>query len=89
MGHGSLLLGHNHPEVTKAVAEQVYLATDTGKVMAEMGLTPPTQRRPCRGLCCGQFRETSPDQFLGLTHDSADQLFAGRDVVDEARHKAA
>ena len=26
----------------KAVAEQVYLATDTRKVMAEMGLTPPT-----------------------------------------------
>ena len=28
----------------KAVAEQVYLATDTRKVMAEMGLTPPRRR---------------------------------------------
>ncbi len=28
----------------KAVAEPVYLATDTKKVMAEMGLTPPGHR---------------------------------------------
>ena len=27
MGHGSLLLGHNHPQVTAAVAEQVHLGT--------------------------------------------------------------
>src|SRR5947208_8961676 len=27
MGHGSLLLGHNHPQVTAAVAEQVHKAT--------------------------------------------------------------
>src|SRR5258708_20991436 len=27
MGHGSLLLGHNHPPVTKAVADQVPKST--------------------------------------------------------------
>ena len=30
MGHGSLLLGHNHPQVTAAVAEQVYKGTHYG-----------------------------------------------------------
>src|ERR671937_521750 len=30
MGHGSLLLGHNHPQVTSAVAEQVHLGTHYG-----------------------------------------------------------
>jgi glutamate-1-semialdehyde 2,1-aminomutase len=30
MGHGSLLLGHNHPQVTKAVAEQVHKGTHYG-----------------------------------------------------------
>ena len=28
----------------KAVAEQVYLATDTRKIMQEMGLAPPSDR---------------------------------------------
>src|SRR5579884_3165300 len=27
MGHGALLLGHNHPQVTNAVAEQVHRGT--------------------------------------------------------------
>src|SRR5947207_5439832 len=30
MGHGSLLLGHNHPQVMAAVAEQVHLGTHYG-----------------------------------------------------------
>jgi glutamate-1-semialdehyde 2,1-aminomutase len=30
MGHGSLLLGHNHPQVTKAVADQVHKGTHYG-----------------------------------------------------------
>jgi len=30
MGHGALLLGHNHPRVTAAVAEQVYKGTHYG-----------------------------------------------------------
>ena len=30
MGHGSLLLGHNHPQVTAAVAEQVHKGTHYG-----------------------------------------------------------
>ena len=30
MGHGSLLLGHNHPQVTQAVAEQVHKGTHYG-----------------------------------------------------------
>jgi len=30
MGHGSLLLGHNHPEVTQAVAEQIHKGTHYG-----------------------------------------------------------
>jgi glutamate-1-semialdehyde 2,1-aminomutase len=30
MGHGSLLLGHNHPRVTEAVAEQVHKGTHYG-----------------------------------------------------------
>jgi glutamate-1-semialdehyde 2,1-aminomutase len=30
MGHGSLILGHNHPQVTSAVAEQVHRGTHYG-----------------------------------------------------------
>src|ERR671925_1637246 len=30
MGHGALLLGHNHPQVTAAVAEQVHRGTHYG-----------------------------------------------------------
>jgi glutamate-1-semialdehyde 2,1-aminomutase len=30
MGHGSLLLGHNYPQITSAVAEQVHLGTHYG-----------------------------------------------------------
>src|ERR1700687_3289100 len=30
MGHGSLLLGHNHPQVTAAVAEQIHKGTHYG-----------------------------------------------------------
>ena len=30
MGHGALLLGHGHPRVTEAVAEQLALGTHYG-----------------------------------------------------------
>ena len=48
----------------KAVAEQVYLATDTKKLMTEMGLSPPASRvqvvlRDGQGLRSGEARRLS------------------------------
>jgi len=48
----------------KAVAEQVYLATDTKKVMAEMGLTPPATSYKSFSVMGRTFDPQKPDDYL-------------------------
>jgi nitrate/nitrite transport system substrate-binding protein len=48
----------------KAVAEQVYLATDTGKVMKEMGLTPPATAYKSFTVMGKAFDPNSPDDYV-------------------------
>jgi nitrate/nitrite transport system substrate-binding protein len=48
----------------KRVAEQVYLATDTEKVMAEMGLTPPTTSYKSFSVMGKSFDPEQPDDDL-------------------------
>ena len=48
----------------KAVAEQVYLATDTAKVMKEMGLTPPTTSYKSFAVMGKTFDPAKPDDYL-------------------------
>ena len=48
----------------KAVAEQVYLATDTKKVMKEMGLTPPTTSYKSFAVMGKTFDPAKPDDYL-------------------------
>jgi nitrate/nitrite transport system substrate-binding protein len=48
----------------KAVAEQIYLATDTGKVMAEMGLTPPSTSYKSFSVMGKIFDPDKPEDYL-------------------------
>ncbi len=48
----------------KAVAEQVYLATDTTKVMKEMGLAPPTTAYKSFTVMGKSFDPEKPDDYL-------------------------
>jgi nitrate/nitrite transport system substrate-binding protein len=48
----------------KAVAEQVYLATDTSKVMAEMGLTPPATAYKSFAVMGKTFDPAKPEDYL-------------------------
>ena len=48
----------------KAVAEQVYLATDTSKLMAEMGLTPPSTSYKSFSVMGKIFDPAKPDDYL-------------------------
>src|ERR1700747_2833315 len=48
----------------KAVAEQVYLATDTKKVMAEMGLSPPQTSYKSFSVMGRSFDPEKPDDYL-------------------------
>jgi nitrate/nitrite transport system substrate-binding protein len=48
----------------KAVAEQVYLATDTRKVMTEMGLTPPTSAYKSFSVMGKTFDPAKPEEYL-------------------------
>jgi len=48
----------------KAVAEQVYLATDTRKVMAEMGLLPPATSYKSFSVMGKAFDPQKPDDYL-------------------------
>jgi nitrate/nitrite transport system substrate-binding protein len=48
----------------KAVAEQVYLATDTRKVMAEMGLSPPATSYKSFSVMGKAFDPAKPDDYL-------------------------
>ena len=48
----------------KAVAEQIYLATDTGKVMKEMGLTPPATAYKSFAVMGKAFDPTKPEEYV-------------------------
>lgn len=48
----------------KAIAEQVYLATDTKKVMAEMGLSPPATSTKSFSVMGKSFDPARPDDYL-------------------------
>ena len=48
----------------KAVAEQVYLATDTGKLMKEVGLEPPSTRSKNFKVMGKEFDPAKPDDYL-------------------------
>jgi nitrate/nitrite transport system substrate-binding protein len=46
------------------VAEQVYLATDTAKVMTEMGLTPPATSYKSFAVMGKTFDPAKPEDYL-------------------------
>src|SRR5215471_11614059 len=48
----------------KAVAEQVYLATDTAKLMKEVGLAPPTTSSKSFKVMGKEFDPAKPDDYL-------------------------
>ncbi|HEY4918677.1 MAG TPA: CmpA/NrtA family ABC transporter substrate-binding protein [Xanthobacteraceae bacterium] len=48
----------------KAVAEQVYLATDTGKVMKDMGLAPPATAYKSFSVMGKTFDPAKPEDYL-------------------------
>jgi nitrate/nitrite transport system substrate-binding protein len=48
----------------KAVAEQVYLATDTAKLMKEVGLTPPTSSSKSFKVMGKEFDPAKPDEYV-------------------------
>ena len=48
----------------KQVAEQVYLATDTRKVMTDMGLTPPPTSYKSFSVMGKSFDPASPEDYL-------------------------
>ena len=47
----------------KAVAEQVYLATDTDKLMTEMGLTPPASAYKSFSVMGKTFDPAKPERL--------------------------
>ncbi len=49
----------------RSVAEQVFLATDTGKVMTEMGLTPPPRAYKSFVVMGKTFDPAKPDEYVG------------------------
>jgi nitrate/nitrite transport system substrate-binding protein len=48
----------------KAVAEQVYLATDTAKLMKEVGLTPPTSNSKSFKVMGKEFDPGKPEEYV-------------------------
>lgn len=48
----------------KGVAEQIYLATDTAKVMKEMGLSPPTTSYKSFAVMGKTFDPMKPDEYV-------------------------
>ncbi len=48
----------------KAVAEQVYLATDTAKLMKEVGLTPPTTTSKTFVVMGKTFDPSKPEDYI-------------------------
>ena len=50
--------------ITRAIAEQVFLATDTAKLMREMGLTPPATASKSFVVMGKTFDPAKPDEYL-------------------------
>ena len=48
----------------KTVAEQVFLATDTAKLMQEMGLSPPASSYKSFSVMGKTFDPTEPDAYM-------------------------
>ena len=48
----------------KAVAEQVFLATDTAKLMKEVGLTPPTTTSKTFVVMGKTFDPAKPEEYI-------------------------
>jgi nitrate/nitrite transport system substrate-binding protein len=48
----------------KGVAEQVFLATDTAKLMQEAGLTPPASASKTFVVMGKTFDPTKPEEYL-------------------------
>ena len=48
----------------KTVAEQVYLATDTAKLMKEAGLSPPTTNTKSFKVMGKEFDPAKPDEYV-------------------------
>jgi len=48
----------------KAIAEQVYLATDTAKLMQEVGLTPPASPSKSFKVMGKEFDPAKPDEYV-------------------------
>jgi nitrate/nitrite transport system substrate-binding protein len=48
----------------KAVAEQVYLATDTAKLIKEMGLSPPTATSKTFVVMGKTFDPSKPEDYI-------------------------
>jgi nitrate/nitrite transport system substrate-binding protein len=48
----------------KAVAEQVYLATDTAKLMKEVGLTPPSTTTKTFSVMGKAFDPSKPEEYI-------------------------
>ena len=48
----------------KAVAEQVFLATDTARLMKEVGLTPPTTSTKTFKVMGKAFDPAKPDDYV-------------------------
>jgi len=46
------------------VAEQVFLATDTAKLMKEVGLTPPTTSTKSFKVMGKEFDPGKPDEYV-------------------------
>jgi nitrate/nitrite transport system substrate-binding protein len=48
----------------KSIAEQIFLATDTAKLMREMGLTPPTSTSKTFVVMGKTFDPSKPDDYV-------------------------
>jgi nitrate/nitrite transport system substrate-binding protein len=48
----------------KAVAEQVFLATDTARLMKEVGLTPPATSTKSFKVMGKEFNPGKPDEYV-------------------------
>jgi nitrate/nitrite transport system substrate-binding protein len=48
----------------KGIAEQVYLAADTGKVMKELGYEPPSKTYENYTIMGKEFDYTKPEEYI-------------------------
>jgi nitrate/nitrite transport system substrate-binding protein len=49
----------------KGIAEQVYLSTDTAKLMKEVGMTPPATTTKSFSVMGKTFDPAKPEEYLG------------------------